>query len=492
MKKQTRSVMITSGAVALALWCSGCAVADWFLGKTSNAEVEEMDQQMAESMTVRKTPYDDSLKNFGKMLEAYNIGEVRVQSKIIANQTAEKELPDDISKLLISALNKIGRKVVYIPYDPNYVINESNTGGNIARTLPQIVLSGGITEFDKDLIEKSRELKSDVNIQKGDFGSNYSHDGGAAYDAESSISRITLDLQLLDYRTQAYMPGIQAINSANIRKTKLGWGVGYFFQGSGLAFQYSLQQKQGKYQALRLLVELSALEVMGKYFDVPYWRCVEGMGPDTAMIARLEEEFAGLDPANQNVYLKDYLFFHGIDGFDRSSAAMSPVESAILAEEVKKAKCDTTAQFFVKLWSEVPLDAAASRNREAARNAAREAAVQAAQPGAAGGAPNPSAAASAAGIEMQQKVAQYNDTISRADALYTGGKLAEAREAYHFAHQLFPDQQDPVDMINRIGKELSAVAATPVQATETAAAPSAAEAKPRKEVPLAPLKPVQW
>ncbi len=481
MKKRTKSVIPAAAAAALALSLSGCAMADWFLGKTSNAEVEEMDQQMAESMTARKTPYDDSLKTFGKMLEAYNIAEVRVQSKVISNQTAEKELPDDISKLLISALNKIGRKVVYIPYDPTYVINEANTGGNISRTLPQIVLSGGITEFDKDLIEKSRELKGDVNIQKGDFGSKYSQDGAAAYDAESSISRITLDLQLLDYRTQAYMPGIQAINSANIRKTKLGWGVGYFFQGSGLSFQYSLQQKQGKYQALRLLVELSTLEVMGKYFDVPYWRCVEGMGPDTAMIARIEDEFKGLDQANQNVYLKDYLYFHGCDGLDRGSSTMTPAEKAIIDQEMQKAKCDSPAKLFVKLWAEVPLDAASARNREFARQTARAAV------------PAPAtAAAPAASSETQQKAARYNDAIARADALYTAGKLAEAREAYRQANQLFPDQQDPVDMINRIGKELSANATAPAPSPEPAAAATANETKPRKEAPLAPLKPVQW
>jgi len=205
---------------------SSCAVVDWFMGKTSDEEVKEMDSDVAESMTAKKTPYDEALRQFGLMLEAYNISEVRVQSKLISNQTAEKELPDDVSRMLISAVNKIGKKVVYIPYDPSYVLNEANTGGDIARALPQIVLAGGITEFDKDLIEKGRELKTEVSIQKGDYGSNYSHDGGAGYNAEEGVSRITLDLQLLNYKTQTYMPGIQGINSVNIRKTKLGWGVG--------------------------------------------------------------------------------------------------------------------------------------------------------------------------------------------------------------------------------------------------------------------------
>ncbi|OGV50344.1 MAG: hypothetical protein A2017_15360 [Lentisphaerae bacterium GWF2_44_16] len=474
---------ITLGlGIVLAGILSSCSVIDWFAGRTSDQEVKDMDKDISASMTAKKTPYDEALSQFGKMLDAYNITEVRVQSKVISNQTAEKELPDDVSRMLISAVNKIGKRIVYIPYDPNYVLNEANTGGNIARALPQIVLAGGITEFDKDLIEKGRELKTEVSIQKGDFGSKYNHDGGAGYNAEEGVSRITLDLQLMNYKTQTYMSGIQSINSVNIRKTKLGWGIGYYFQGSGMSFQYSLQKKQGKYHALRLLVELSVLEVMGKYVDLPYWKCIPDMPPDKAMIAKNFDEFSTLDDGKQNIYLKEYLFFHGINGFKRLNPVLDASEMALMSEAMKKYNCANKADLFIKLWETVPIDEAVQRNRDFAREQARKA--QELQ------------------SERKQKIAVYNQTVAQADALYSAGKLPESREAFQKANIIFPDQKDPVEMIARIDKEIAAPKSTPqaspapaLQATVPLVAAGdkkAAPAKTGKEAPLNPFKKVDW
>ena len=441
-----------------------------------------MDKEIAKSVTTKTTAYDSALHKFGKMLEAYNIEKTRVQSKIISNQTAEKGLPDDVSRMLISSVNKIGRRVIYVPYDPNYVLNEANTGGTIHRALPKIVIAGGITEFDKDIIEKSRELKSEVSIQKGDFGSNYSHDGGAGYQAESGISRITLDLQLLDYKSQAYLSGIQAINSINIRKTKLGWGVGYFFQGSGMSFQYSLRKKQGKYYALRLLVELSVLETLGKYFDVPYWRCIDGMAPDTAMINRLRDEFDNLPDARQYSYLKEYLFLHGFDGFNRQSNTMTAAELAKLEQVRKKYHCSNNTELFLKLWETVSIPQAIKRNREY-RHLQQQRARQAA-------------------ARRQQKIARYNALITRADSLYQSGQLVQARALYQQANQIFPDQRDPIKMMARIDRETAAQA--PVAGRQSApqhrntARTNVVSNQPRagrkkhKEVPLNPFKEVKW
>lgn len=487
-----------TGAV-LSCLLSSCAVVDWFAGKTSDAEVKEMDKEVEQSVSARTTAYDSALKRFGQMLESYNISEIRVQSKLISNQTAEKELPDNVSRMLISAVNKIGKVVVYTPYDPSYVLNEANTGGEINRALPQIVLAGGITEFDKDMIEKSRELKGEASIQKGDYGSNYSHDGGAGYNAESGVSRITLDLQLMNYKSQTYLSGIQSINSVNIRKSKLGWGIGYFFQGSGMSFQYSLSQKQGKYYALRLLVELSVLEVMGKYFDVPYWKCIEGMGADQHMITRIRDEFGMLDDARQYAYLKEYLYFHGITGFDRDSAVMSAGELSRLQEVMAQQGCNNYTDLFVKLWENVPLEKARERNLEYRREMVRK--------------------QNQAQADTQGKIAQYNALLSHADQLFSAGRLEESREAYRQAGAIFPDQRDPADMVAKIDQQLAAAKSAPqppsqqaavavapaqeaVQPTaapapapaqaQAQAAPASASAAKGREAPLNPFKSVEW
>ena len=420
------------GIVATLLLCS-CSVVDWFSGRVSDEEVKDMDKDLGKA-TQKQTAYDDSLKKFGLMLEAYNIPQIRVQSKLIKNETAEKDLPDSVSGMLSSSVNKIGNTVVYVPFDPNYVISETTTGGDIKRALPKIVIAGGITEFDKDLIEKKRELKSKANV--GDnLGSNYQYDGGAGYKASSGISRMTLDLQLMEYQSQTYLSGVQTINSINLRKTELGWSVGFFFEGNGFTFDYSLNKKQGKYQALRLLVELSVLEVLGKYFDVPYWQCVEGAPPDTRMLARLKEEFEALNQAQQYTYLKEFLFFHGTPGIDRSAAGVSDSELAVIKERMKYYNCPDYASLFLKLWETVPLVESRKRIRHYQKD--QNDAAQKTQE------------------ETSKKIAQYNSLIEQADNLYKQGGLPQARELYRQASLLLPDQPDPKDMINRIDTQLA-------------------------------------
>jgi hypothetical protein len=446
--------MIAAALFATVFLCS-CSVLDWFSGSVSDEEVKDMDKDLGKA-TQKQTAYDDSLKRFGLMLEAYNIPPIRVQSKVISNQTAEKDLPDSVSGMLSSSVNKIGNTVIYVPFDPNYVVAESTTGGDIKRALPKIVIAGGITEFDKELIEKKRELKTKADVGEK-LGSNYSYDGGAGYKAGSGISRMTLDLQMMDYQTQTYMSGIQTINSINLRKTELGWSVGFFFEGNGFTFDYSLNKKQGKYQALRLLVELSVLEVLGKYFDVPFWRCLDGAPPDTRMIAKLKDEFELLTQQQQYAYLKDYLFFHGVQGIDRTAPGVTDKEMAIIKDSMKKLGCVDYCALFLKLWENVPLEDARKRNRQFGKEQ--------------------SETAQKSQEEVAQKIVQYNSLIEQADALYNQNALPQSRELYRQAAILFPEQPDPKAMITRIDGQIAAqsqpqVANVAGQSQQQAAAPA--------------------
>ncbi|MFA6293857.1 MAG: hypothetical protein WC637_18860, partial [Victivallales bacterium] len=280
--------------------------------------------------------------------------------------------PDDIRVMVETSINKIRRQITLIPYDPVYYTAEVTTGGQIVRTLPDIVIDGGLSEFDKDMIEKERELKAEAQVQKGDYGSKYDQDGGAGYKAKSGVSRLGLDLHLLNYANQSAIAGKQASNTVNIRKTQVGWSVGYYFQGCGLAFEYSLKKQQGLHSAIRLLVEMSVMEILGKYYDVPYWRCIEGAKPDEPMCARLTEEFNDANDATQIVYLKEYLFLHGYDSFDRETNSFDQAETKSFNDIMAKMGATNKTDLFMKLWMTVPIEAAKKRVKEARRLAEQQ------------------------------------------------------------------------------------------------------------------------
>ena len=375
MKKRTaflfKNFFLVSISALLMLSMSSCAVWDWFMAKTSDDEVDQMDKDIS-GLGKRVTRYEDSLDQFGVMLEAYDLQKIRIQSKPIRNQTAEKGLPDDIRVMVETSINKIRRQITLIPYDPVYYTAEVTTGGQIVRTLPDIVIDGGLSEFDKDMIEKERELKAEAQVKKGDYGSKYDQDGGAGYKAKSGVSRLGLDLHLLNYANQSAIAGKQASNTVNIRKTQVGWSVGYYFQGCGLSFEYSLKKQQGLHSAIRLLVEMSVMEILGKYYDVPYWRCIEGAKPDEPMCARLTEEFNDANDATQIAYLKEYLFLHGHDGFDRDTNSFDQAETKSLNDIMAKMGATNKTDLFMKLWMTVPIEEAKKRVKENRRLAEQQ------------------------------------------------------------------------------------------------------------------------
>jgi hypothetical protein len=375
MKKRTaflfKNLVLASLSAFLMLTMSSCAVWNWFMAKTSDEEVAEMDKDIS-GLGKRVTRYENSLDQFGIMLEAYDLQSIKIQSKPIRNQTAEKGLPDDIRVMVETSINKIRRQITLIPYDPVYYTAEVTTGGQIVRTLPDIVIDGGLSEFDKDMIEKERELKAEAQVKKGDYGSKYDQDGGAGYQAKSGVSRLGLDLHLLNYANQSAIAGKQASNTVNIRKTQLGWSVGYYFQGCGLSFEYSLKKQQGLHSAIRLLVEMSVMEILGKYYDVPYWRCIEGSKPDEPMCARLTEEFNDASDATQIAYLKEYLFLHGHDDFNRETNSFDEAETKSFNDIMAKMGATNKTDLFMKLWMTVPIEAAKKRVKDSRRLAEQQ------------------------------------------------------------------------------------------------------------------------
>ena len=74
------------------------------------------------------------------------------------------EIPRDITEMVKSTLNGIGGNVIYIPYEPEFMTNTAGTGYSdfADKILPQVVLSGGITEFDMSVGKMSSEKFSDL------------------------------------------------------------------------------------------------------------------------------------------------------------------------------------------------------------------------------------------------------------------------------------------------------------------------------------------
>jgi hypothetical protein len=327
-----------------------------------NKDLQTLDQGM-ETGQNNITQYDDSLRQLGAMLEAYGCSKTLIQVRGIYNRTASEKLPADVSQLTITALNKIGKLVQVVDYDQDQLGIDLAIGTQtMDRIIPDLALRGAITEFDKK-IEKERGVG--VDLAADTFGIDSDTGADASYNTSSDGTTTAMDFQLIDYKSQTLIPGVQAANRINVFNTTQGKGAKLSIIGSGAKIDARVKESQGLHASLRLLVELSITELIGKYHKVPYWRCLPNADPDLDMIRSYRNQIAQ-DGEHAVFILKELALAHGY-AMDPLSNQLSEPEMQVLekmrknlglALEISDVDCIT------ELWLTLPLEPESRRMHE--------------------------------------------------------------------------------------------------------------------------------
>lgn len=249
-----------------------------------------------EAPTVKKTDYSDALRKLGRMTRVFNSPKIKIQTVGVVDDTGAAqatggEIPYDITEMIKSAVNSIGGSVVFIPYDPHYLSNmyklKYTTLQN--KVKPDILISGGITEFDRSLV-----ATGDSYDFGGEFGmGSNAPSGDLNFQDRNSISSVTLDLNLVDIESMAMVPRMQAVNSVRVYKGARDTEIGFSILGVTFGVKGSVKKIQGRHAAVRTLVELSILEVVGKYLGLPYWKCLDAGSakPDPVVLETIKDRY---------------------------------------------------------------------------------------------------------------------------------------------------------------------------------------------------------
>jgi hypothetical protein len=335
------------------------------LGLTSCAKIDprKVDVDLPSDVpVVTETNFDKPLADLGKMTQVYG-KRVFIQGKDIVDYTgisqyANGEIPHDITEMSKSALNAIGGNVVYIPYSPVFINNQMVTGySNFqGKYIPDIVLSGGITEFDRGL--ETRGSNTDFGVTTVPFNVNKSWVPGDVisvdYNQEdqSSVARITLDFNLLDFRTMSGVARMQTVNSINVYKAMADKELGFTIFGPSFGLKGTVKKVQGRHAAIRLLVQTSVLQIVGKYLNLPYWKLIPNMQPDPVVLEKIRQDFRRLSLADKIGEMQTCLYLKGynvpvtgsIDNKTQAAlASFKPGYNAALGAN------DT--ELYVELWS---------------------------------------------------------------------------------------------------------------------------------------------
>ena len=258
------------------------------------------------------TIYQDAIRNLGMMSVIYGTAPLNIMSKTIADNTGSSaatraEIPRDITEVVKSTLNGVGGNVTFIPYDPDFLAMSVNTGysstGFENKLIPDVVVSGGITEFDRGLVTKGDS--SEIEATLGDYGLSFEDQN------KGSLAQVTLDFNLIDFKTLAGIPRIQAVNGIQLHKGVKEDSFAFTIKSVTFGAKGTIKKVQGRHAAVRLLVQLSMAQLIGRYQNIPYWRLLPGGERDQVVIDRVLTGYYELSESEKIVTMQSYLYLYG-------------------------------------------------------------------------------------------------------------------------------------------------------------------------------------
>jgi hypothetical protein len=161
----------------------------------------------------------------------------------------------------------------FVDYDPTQLdvqVLSEMVGLRKEFVAPNYYVRGAITQLDSNVLQSS--AAAGISVPGLD----------AAINGSKIASVISIDLNVAKLVTRQIMPGISASNSIAVVQSGKGADIGGFIGKAGLSLSVSLDKSEGFHQAVRNLIELSTIEVLGKLTRVPYWQClsIESTNPN--------------------------------------------------------------------------------------------------------------------------------------------------------------------------------------------------------------------
>ncbi len=229
------------------------------------------------------TGFSDGLRCMDGVMIQYGVRDISMLVEDILDQT--KKINAGTRDMLITAVSDMTRRSRAIRVNAfgkdatnaiSFLASAQRQGAY--QVVPPYDIKGSVSQFDENVIRNQKDAG-------GGFGSFLSL--GIARDAASSI--LGLDLSVLSTSDLSVLPGVTSRNSVVILRQGKGIDADAAYSKLGINFSMTLSKSEGQAQALRGLVELAVIELMGKLTKTPYWQC---LGADPANNADIKREIS--------------------------------------------------------------------------------------------------------------------------------------------------------------------------------------------------------
>ncbi|WP_303471393.1 MULTISPECIES: peptidoglycan-binding protein [unclassified Marinovum] len=220
------------------------------------------------------TNFSASLQCMDNLLAAKPRKRIRLSATPISDDT--KRIYVGADDMLISAVNQMNRRSRAFVFLDQPLIREGSlyelqTVDPKRRDdaiWPHYYIRGSISQLDDGV----RDLSYNGSYYADDTGSEDLSSVRPSGGRSNSV--VSVDLHLVAYPSREVLPGASVSNSMVVTERGFGSGfTGRIAKGTlGLTLQIDSLESNG--QAVRNLIELATIELLGRFSGVPYWECL--------------------------------------------------------------------------------------------------------------------------------------------------------------------------------------------------------------------------
>ena len=210
--------------------------------------------------------------------------------------------------MLISAIAEMGKESAalrFVAFDrqtPDIVALQSSHPKKGSLRIPDFFIRGAVTQINTSPYAKQRGAS--LNI--GQLGDQF-QGGGLSTSGSLTLASVSLDMAIGLVNNYQILPGVFSANTFSVEKRGSSDEVSISLKKLGAVYSVSENSAEALSRALRVLVEVGAIELFGKLYNLPYWECLAAVGDAGPDRSKAQAVYAGLSEQQRADYLLDHL-----------------------------------------------------------------------------------------------------------------------------------------------------------------------------------------
>lgn len=233
----------------------------------------DVDSAMVANANRPKTPAIKTITSFSQALRCMDELFMGFGKQGIVITSAG--IPDETGKvntgtkeMLISTISKMTLKSNAFEFIDFHSRNDDLSNlfesiGSEARKRPDYYIRGSITQLDDNAVRTNKGAGFALPFM--DFG----------VSKDDAFDMISMDMSVGETATRRILPNTSTSNTMIIKKSGRSGEAGGKVKKLGLSFNIDVSKSEGLGATTRALVELGLIETLGRFTQVPYWKCLD-------------------------------------------------------------------------------------------------------------------------------------------------------------------------------------------------------------------------